>query len=231
MARLCVIPARGGSKRIPRKNIKLFKGFPIISYPIQHAIQSGLFDEVMVSTDDPEIAEIAIRYGASVPFMRSTKNAGDFSTTADVIIEVLQQYKVLGKEFSSTCILYPCTPLLKSGILLEAQKMLDSNSFDTVFSIIKYSTPIQRAFEKTGKAQLKMVYPEFGKTRSQDLPPRFYDAGQFYFLRNEQFLQTQIIFTENSGGIELSELEAQDIDNEIDWKIAELKYELLQSIK
>jgi pseudaminic acid cytidylyltransferase len=230
MANLCVIPARGGSKRIPRKNIKEFLGKPIIAYSIEAAINSELFDEVMVSTDDVEIAVIAKKNGASVPFMRSDKTANDFATTFDVIHEVLQGYELLNKKFDFTCCIYACAPFVTSEKLNDSFKILQENKFDSVFPIMPYGFPIQRALRKE-ENKVIFFYPEFSLSRSQDLERSYHDAGQFYWMNTEICTNKNQILTDNSGSIVLSELEGQDIDNEVDWKLAELKYELLQSTK
>lgn len=226
MPNLCIIPARGGSKRIPRKNIKDFLGKPIIAYSIEAAISSGLFDEVMVSTDDLEIAAIAKEYGASVPFMRSDKNANDFATTIDVIHEVVQEYEMLNKKFNFTCCIYACAPFVTNEKLIDSFQILKENKFDSVFPIMPYGFPIQRALRKE-EDKVSFFYPEFSLSRSQDLEKSFHDAGQFYWMNTKVCIEKKQIFTNNSGSIVLSELEGQDIDNEVDWKLAELKYELL----
>jgi pseudaminic acid cytidylyltransferase len=225
MDNICVIPARGGSKRIPRKNIKEFLGKPIIAYSIQAALDSGLFDEVMVSTDDLEIADIAKNYGAKVPFMRSVKNSDDFTTTFDVIEEVIQVYKSQGKEFENICCIYSCAPFVTSEILLKAYNQLIRDKFDTVFPIIAYSFPIQRAL-RVDQRKVSMILEDNLNARSQDLEDSFHDAGQFYWCNTKQLLITKKILTQNTGGVEISELEAQDIDTELDWKLAELKYQI-----
>ena len=225
MKNLCIIPARGGSKRIPRKNIKHFLGKPIIAYSIQAALDSGLFDEVMVSTDDVEITDIAKKYGAKVPFMRSAKNSDDFATTYEVIEEVIQYYKSQGKKFENICCIYSCAPFVTPKILMIAYNQLLKNSYDTVFPIIAYSFPIQRAL-RIDQSKVTMILEENLNVRSQDLEDSFHDAGQFYWCNMKQLLISKKILTQNTGGVEISELEAQDIDTEIDWKLAELKYQL-----
>lgn len=230
MSNLAIIPARGGSKRIPRKNVKSFLGKPIIAYSIEAAFNSGLFDEVMVSTDDTEIAKIAIQYGASVPFMRSDKTANDFATTFDVIQEVLQEYELLNKKFDFTCCIYACAPFVTNEKLINSFQVLQENKFDSVFPIMPYGFPIQRALRKE-EDKVSFFYPQFSLSRSQDLEKSFHDAGQFYWLNTAECMKKKQILTKNSGSIVLSELEGQDIDNEVDWKLAELKYELLQSTK
>ncbi|MHB1105205.1 MAG: pseudaminic acid cytidylyltransferase [Lutibacter sp.] len=231
MASLCIIPARGGSKRIPKKNIKDFLGKPIIAYSIEAAINSGLFDEVMVSTDDQEIAEIAISFGAKVPFLRTDKTANDYATTFDVIEEVLSQYHYHNKNFEFMCCLYACAPFITAGKLADSFKILQKNDFDSVFPVMTFGFPIQRALKKGIDNKINFFYPEFGLTRSQDLEKSYHDAGQFYWMNTETCLRKKKIITDNSGSIIVSELEGQDIDNETDWKLAEMKYELLQSIK
>jgi N-acylneuraminate cytidylyltransferase len=225
MGNICIIPARGGSKRIPRKNIKEFLGKPIVAYSIKAAIESKLFDEVMVSTDDLEIANIAEKYGAKVPFMRSEKNSDDFATTYDVIEEVIQNYKTHGKEFDNLCCLYSCAPFITSKLLLKAYYQLIEKNFDSVFPIIAYSFPIQRALKKN-QGKIVMIQQDNLNVRSQDLDDSFHDAGQFYFCNTIQLLVNKKVLTYNTGGLEISELEAQDIDTETDWKLAELKYSL-----
>jgi pseudaminic acid cytidylyltransferase len=225
MGNICIIPARGGSKRIPRKNIKEFLGKPIIAYSIKVAIDSGLFDEVMVSTDDLEIADIAKKYGAKVPFIRSAKNSGDFATTFDVIEEVIQAYKYHGKEFENLCCFYSCAPFVTSKLLLKAYDQLVREKFDTVFPVIAYSFPIQRAL-RVDQGKVYMILEKNLNVRSQDLEESFHDAGQFYWCNSKKLLKIKKILTQNSGCVEISELEAQDIDTEIDWKLAEIKFQL-----
>ncbi|WZL88718.1 pseudaminic acid cytidylyltransferase [Salinimicrobium sp. 3283s] len=222
---LCIIPARGGSKRIPRKNIKDFLGKPIIAYSIEAALESKLFDEVMVSTDDEEIAEVGENYGAHVPFMRSNKNADDYATTADVLLEVLEDYKKLGKTFENICCIYPTAPFITEVKLTEAFEKLSAENLDAVFPVIPFSYPIQRAlkFENT---RLKFFSPEHENSRSQDLEKAYHDVGQFYFLKIIDFERNKSFFGKQTGGIIISELEAQDIDSESDWVLAEIKYKL-----
>ena len=227
MPNLAIIPARGGSKRIPKKNIKLFLGKPIIAYSIEVAIESNLFDDIIVSTDDIEIAKIAKDYGAQVPFFRSDINSSDFATTSDVIEEVIRELKNQNKFFDNICCIYSCAPFIKTEYLTEAYDLLLKNSFDTVFPIIPYSTKIQRALRIKNK-KIEMFYPEFEQTRSQDLDISYYDAGQFYWIQEKMFSNNKRIYTNNSGAIILDELSAHDIDSEIDWKIAEIKYSLLK---
>ncbi len=223
---VAIIPARGGSKRIPRKNIKHFSGKPIIAYSIEAALLSGLFDEVMVSTDDLEIKQIAEDYGAKVPFLRSQASSNDFATTFEVLEEVLTTYDKIGKTFENMCCIYPCAPFVTAEILKEGYSVLLENHFDSVIPMVAFSFPIQRAFKAEDK-KVSFVHPEFALTRSQDLEKRYHDAGQFYWSRVEALLQTKSLLNSNTGYIELSDLQVQDIDNETDWKLAELKFQLL----
>ncbi|MFD0863147.1 pseudaminic acid cytidylyltransferase [Sungkyunkwania multivorans] len=228
MARLAMIPARGGSKRILRKNIKDFLGKPIIAYSIEAALASNLFDEVMVSTDDPEIVEISKSYGAVVPFFRSETNADDHATLSDVIEEVLDAYKKKGKEFDSCCCILPTAPFVSKEKLLVSYDKLATQKLDAVFPVIEFSYPIQRSLKIEG-SNVSMVWEEYLNTRSQDLPSRYHDAGQFYWINNERFMKEKKLFMKNSGAIVISALEAQDIDTKEDWKLAELKYKMMHS--
>lgn len=220
---LAIITARGGSKRIPRKNIKDFLGFPIIKYSIDAALQAGCFDEVMVSTDDMEIAEIARSYGAAIPFLRSQKNSDDYAGTSDVIEEVLLDYKKMGKEFDYCCCIYPTAPLISVRKLIEGYDLLKKSGADSVLPVVRFSYPIQRAL-KVEDGKLEMIWPENLNSRSQDLMPAYHDAGQFYWLRVDSFLKSKNLFSKNTFAIEISESEVHDIDSEEDWKIAEIKY-------
>ncbi|MCD6019434.1 MAG: CMP-N-acetylneuraminic acid synthetase [Bacteroidetes bacterium] len=226
MSNVAIITARGGSKRIPRKNIKMFRGKPIIAYSIETALTCGLFDYVMVSTDDEEIADRAKSHGADVPFIRNAATSDDFSGTADVILEVLNDLKKIGKEFDNACCIYPTAPFITKQTLEEAFDLLTKKKFDSVFPICPFSYPIQRALE-INDSKTSMVWPENLSKRSQDLSPRFHDAGQFYWMNVKTFLNEKKVFTENTGSIILNEMQVQDIDTETDWKIAELKHSLL----
>lgn len=228
MKTLAMITARGGSKRIPRKNIKEFNGKPIIAYSIEAALASGVFDEVMVSTDDEEIAEIAKKYGAKVPFFRSEKTANDFATTVDVIEEVLNTYKDRGEEFDIFCCIYPTAPFITAKRLKDAVEELTVSDADSLIPVVRFSYPPQRAME-IHDGKLVFRQPENLSKRSQDLEPHFHDAGQFYVVRSESFFKNHGIMVGDILPMELSELEVQDIDNEVDWKLAELKYNLLNN--
>lgn len=226
MKRLCIIPARGGSKRIPKKNCKDFLGKPIIAYSIETALNSTLFDEVMVSTDNDEIAEIALKYGAEVPFMRSVENSNDYATTFDVIKEVISFYQEKNTTFTEAACLYATAPLVTVKNLKRSFSLMKTNHFSSVFPVIRFGFPVQRAVEILEGQKLGLLYPEHELTRSQDLKPVFHDAGQFYVFNVEEVLKQGKLYTKNSGIFEIPETEAQDIDNEVDWQMAELKYKL-----
>ena len=224
MKTICIIPARGGSKRIPRKNIKDFLGKPIIAYSIETALNSGLFDEVMVSTDDIEIAAIAKYYGASVPFMRSAEAANDFASTNDVLREVLREYQRQGKEFDVLCCLYATAPFVTVENIRKAYEKL-GESYDSAFTMVRYSYPIQRALRITDGC-IGLRESQYADVRSQDLEPMYHDAGQFYFSKVKD-IDTFELWTKHTYGLELSELIVQDLDTETDWILAEIKYGLM----
>ena len=226
MKRLAIIPARGGSKRIPGKNIKDFLGKPIIAYSIEAALATGIFDEVMVSTDDEKIATIARQFGATVPFMRSEKNADDFATTADVIEEVIQEYRNIGQRFDTLCCIYPTAPFVTAERLKEGGRLLESQDYDSVVPMVQFGFPIQRAIYLNETNQAFFFWPEHTQTRSQDLEKAYHDVGQYYWLNTTKFLANKQIWTQNTGAIILDEMEAQDIDTLEDWEIAEFKYQL-----
>lgn len=227
MKTIAIITARGGSKRIPRKNIKPFLGKPIIQYSIEAALKADCFDEIMVSTDDKEIADFAVSCGAKVPFLRSVKNADDYSTTADVLVEVLNEYKNLGQEFDYACCIYPTAPFVTDEKLKLAYNKIITNESHSVVPVVRFGFPILRSF-KMDNEYVSLNWPEHVNTRSQDLAPAFHDAGQFYFLDVKTFLNDKKIFTSKTIGIEMPESEVQDIDNEEDWKIAEIKFTFLK---
>ncbi|HLY08073.1 MAG TPA: pseudaminic acid cytidylyltransferase [Planctomycetota bacterium] len=219
---LAVIPARGGSKRIPRKNIKPFLGVPIIKYSIDAAIGSAAFDEVMTSTDDDEIARLSASYGAKVPFLRSAKSSDDHATTVDVLEEVILRYRDLGRPFDYLCCIYPTAPFVTPDKLKRAMELLRESGADSVVPVVRFSYPIQRALKiESGRAV--MFWPEHYSSRSQDLTPAYHDCGQFYCVRVDSMLRQRRLFAEHTVPLEVSELEVQDIDNEEDWKLAELK--------
>lgn len=227
MNQLAVITARGGSKRIPRKNIKEFCGKPIMAYSIEAALKSGAFDTVMVSTDDREIAEIAEKYGATVPFFRSEKTSNDFAVTSQVLAEVLEEYESRGQCFDRVCCIYPTAPFISAGRLRTAMELLEEKQADSVLPVVRFSFPPQRGVVMED-GFLRFKWPEHRNTRSQDLEPFYHDVGQFYCVNVESFREQQVLVMERTVPLILSELEIQDIDTEEDWKLAELKYQMLK---
>lgn len=229
MTNLAIIPARGGSKRIPRKNIKDFLGKPILAYSIETALKSKIFDEVMVSTDDEEIAEVAIKYGAKVPFMRTIDNSNDFATTTSVVKEVIDKYLTDFKmSFNLACCIYPTAPLVKQDRLNEGYELIIKNKFSKVFPVVKFGYPIWRGVKIDLEQKASMIWPENIHVRSQDLAEVFHDAGQWYWFKPDE-IDISLI-SGNAGVIILNELEVQDIDSMSDWELAELKYKVQHGI-
>ncbi|MBE5883489.1 MAG: pseudaminic acid cytidylyltransferase [Lachnospiraceae bacterium] len=228
MKTIAIITARGGSKRIPRKNIKEFCGKPILAYSIEAAIASGVFDEVMVSTDDDEIADIAKRYGAKVPFMRSEATANDYATTVDVLKEVLERYREMGQQFTKACCIYPTAPFVTGEKLRDAMKTLEEQDTFSVIPVVPFSFPPQRGLV-IAQGNLTYVQPEHKNTRSQDLEHIYHDCGQFYCFDVEVLFRQGSLFGEGTKPLIMNPLEVQDIDNEEDWQIAEMKYRLMES--
>lgn len=227
MGNIAIIPARGGSKRIHRKNIKDFLGKPIIAYSIEAALKSNLFDTVMVSTDDPEIAEVAMNFGAEVPFMRSPKNSDDFATTEDVLLEVLHQYQnSFNLSFQNSCCIYPTAPLMNNNDLEKGYNLLINSNLISVFPVVPFSYPVLRGLKRFDNGLTRMAWPEHENSRSQDLEVIYHDAGQWYWFNSETLQNKKSMFSENSGSIVINELRVQDIDTEIDWELAEIKYKL-----
>ena len=224
---ICIIPARGGSKRIPRKNVKNFLGKPIIAYSISQALNSGLFEEVMVSTDDNEIANIAIELGATVPFLRSLKNSNDFATTADVILEVISKYSEQGLIFDHICCCYPTAPFISISRLIEGFELLKLDQVDTVFPITSFDYTIWRSFKENADGYLSFNWSEFENTRSQDLPTAFHDAGQCYWGTQHAWLHSKPIFSLNAAPLLLPRHRVQDIDTPQDWLQAEQLFAIL----
>jgi N-acylneuraminate cytidylyltransferase len=232
MRKIAIITARGGSKRIPHKNIKEFCGKPILAYSIEAAVESGLFDTVMVSTDDEKIAEIAVQYGAEVPFYRSEKTSGDYATTNDVLLEVLDEYEKRGEHYELGCCIYPTAPFVTAEKLNAAVDRLLETDADTLIPVVAFSYPPQRAMIVRDD-RLIFEYPQYLDSRSQDLEPRYHDVGQFYIFRTESFKVNQKLMVGNILPMVVSEMEVQDIDNMTDWEIAEIKYRTMkkQNIK
>ena len=223
MSRLCVIPARGGSKRIPRKNVRPFCGKPILAYSIEAATSTGLFDEVMVSTDDGEIADVARSLGASVPFLRDPGNADDRAPLAAVVLECLERYATAGASFDSVLCLLATAPFATASRIADAYERFSAGGYDSFMPVVRFSFPILRAMRLSGD-QVSMMWPEHRDTRSQDLEPAYHDSGTFYWIDVARFLEERAILMPKTGGMEIPETEAQDIDTEEDWRLAELKF-------
>ncbi|KAB0506556.1 pseudaminic acid cytidylyltransferase [Pseudomonas moorei] len=230
MNSVAIIPARGGSKRIPRKNLKLFDGVPMIVRSIRTAIDSGLFSQVVVSTDDPAIAELARSAGAQVPFMRPAALADDFTGTAAVIAHALQALREQGQQFDYACCIYATAPLLQARFLKQGLQLLEQHpdrSF--AFSVCDFGFPVQRALTVDDQGALTALYPEFRETRSQDLPAAYQDAGQFYWGRSKAWLNGEVLYSPASLPVMLPRFLVQDIDTPEDWKRAEYLYAALKA--
>ncbi|MCM1191822.1 MAG: pseudaminic acid cytidylyltransferase [Butyrivibrio sp.] len=225
MSAIAIITARGGSKRIPGKNKKEFCGKPILAYSVEAALAAGVFSRVMVSTDDEGIAEIAKKYGAEVPFLRSEKTSDDYATTGDVLLEVLAEYEGKGEWFDMVCCIYPTAPFVTGERLREAAGLLEESGADSVLPVVRFSFPPQRCLViSAGSLQYK--WPEYAQARSQDLDPFYHDAGQFYCLRGKSFLEQKTLVMRKTVPLILPEMEIQDIDTEEDWELAQVKYRL-----
>lgn len=224
---LCIIPARGGSKRIPRKNIRPFRGRPMLAWPVQAALKSGVFDTVMVSTDDDEIAAIARDLGAEIPFMRSAQASSDHATTADVLREVIDRYAQDGRTFELACNLYPTAPLATPEDLRTGLSVLQTGGFDAVLPVAAFSYPILRSLARGQDGRVRLNFPEHRDTRSQDLAPAYHDAGQWCWFRVDAFSASGVLLGDNTGSVVLAPDRVQDIDTEDDWAMAVLKHERL----
>lgn len=226
MSCVAIIPARGGSKRIPRKNLAPFAGVPMIVRSIRMALDSGLFDQVVVSTDDGEIAELAQAHGAQVPFLRPANLADDFTGTAAVIVHALQQLP----RFDYACCVYATAPLLQARYLRQGLELLEQHPEKSfAFSVCSFGFPVQRALTVDGQGALTPLYPEFRNTRSQDLPEAFQDAGQFYWGRSDAWLRGEAVYSPASLPVILPRHLVQDIDTPEDWKRAEYLYAALKA--
>lgn len=226
---ICIIPARGGSKRIPRKNIRDFRGQPMLAWSIAAARASGAFDTVMVSTDDAEIARIAQAEGAEVPFLRSAATSDDHATTAGVLSEVFARYAEQGITFLTACCLYPTAPFVTADELSAGRLALDTSDFDVVMPVTAFSYTIWRSLKRFDDGRIQLNFPENLNMRSQDLPVAYHDAGQWYWFRTAPFLRTGVLMGSNTGSVVLPSDRVQDIDTEEDWSMAELKHERLFS--
>lgn len=227
MSSIAIITARGGSKRIPKKNIKDFCGKPIISYSIEAALESGVFDEVMVSTDSEEIAQVAREYGANVPFFRSKETSDDFATTADVLLEVLGEYEKRHLSFDVGCCLYPTAPFITSQILKDAYNSLLNSTAKTLLPVVAFSFPPQRGvFIRENR--LVLSQPKYLNVRSQDIEKMYHDCGQFSMFKIPAFIFDKKLITDNTIAYIMKEENVQDIDNLSDWDIATIKYKMMK---
>lgn len=226
MSSICIITARGGSKRIPRKNVREFCGKPMLAYSVEAALESGIFDTVMVSTDDDEIAEVARSYGAEVPFMRSAATSNDYATTADVLREVFSEYGKRGTEFDTMCCLYPTAPFVRVSELKEAAAMIEAGA-SSVIPVTSFDFPPLRGFKVGEDGSLDYAFPEYAQTRSQDLPEMVHDCGRFYLAKVGAFLKSGSFITDRTKSLRISSKFVQDIDTPEDWEMAEQKYRAL----
>jgi pseudaminic acid cytidylyltransferase len=217
---IAVIPARGGSKRITRKNIKAFAGKPMIAYAIEAAQASGLFEHVLVSTDDAEIQNIANSLGAETPFIRPAELANDFIATVPVVVHAIQTCEQLGWEFSKVCCIYPCVPFLEVDDLKGAMAQLENKPADYCFPVTEFPTAIQRALKHSSNGLMAPFYPEHELTRTQDLEAAFYDAGQFYWGKKQAWLTNNRIHS-SGVGYAIPSWRVVDIDTPADWERAE----------
>ncbi len=225
---ICVIPARGGSKRIPRKNIKDFNGKPIIAYSIEAALKSNCFDQVIVSTDDDEIAEVAIKYGAQLPFIRPTKLSNDYVGTIPVIKHTIEWLEDNGNLVKNVCCLYATAPFIQSQTISKAFQHLQKSKADYCISVTNFAFPIQRAIKIGNKGRVEMFYPKYFNKRSQDLKESYHDAGQFYWGKSQAFKDEKLLFSEVAIPYILPRYLVQDIDTPEDWIRAEVMYKALQ---
>ncbi len=223
---LALIPARSGSKRIKDKNIKDFRGHPIIAWSIHAAKMSGLFKSIIVSTDCEEIADVALQYGASVPFLRSPENSDDYATIAQVIAETYSKFLALGTSFDSICCIYATSPFTTPAQLKEGITLMNQTRLDSVFPVTCFEYPIQRALRRDKNRKISFVDPSHVNTRSQDLPQRFHDAGMWLWLKSKILENELPLFTDNTGSVYVEPDACQDIDTEMDWKIALAKHQL-----
>ena len=227
--KLAIIPARGGSKRIPRKNIKLFCGKPMIVWSIEAALQSGCFDQVIVSTDDAEINDVARQYGAAVPFMRPAELSDDHTGTLPVIRHAIEWFNGQGQAIEQVCCLYATAPFVRSEDIQRGLQILNETGSDYAFSVTSYAFPIQRAIHITDQGRVEMFNPEHFNTRSQDLDEAYHDAGQFYWGRASAWLQGKMIFSPDSAPVLLPRHRVQDIDTPEDWLRAEWMFKAMQA--
>lgn len=228
--RLAVIPARGGSKRIPRKNIRPFGGKPMIAWSIEAALQSGCFDHVIVSTDDAEIADVARAHGAAVPFMRPAELSDDHTGTIPVIRHAIEWFQRQGTAPEKVCCIYATAPFVRVEDIRQGLDVLGSTGCDYAFSVTSYAFPIQRALRLTATGRVEMFHPEHFNTRSQDLEEAYHDAGQFYWGQNSAWLAGKPIFSPTAAPVILPRHRVQDIDTPEDWERAEWMFKAMREV-
>jgi len=226
---VAIISARGGSKRIPNKNIKLFAGQPIISYSIRVAQETGLFDRVIVSTDSPEIAAIAREYRAEVPFLRPAELANDFAGTAEVVCHAIEWLAQEGMQPKFICCIYATAPFIQASYLKQGYDKLVSSDATSVFSVTTYPYPIYRSLKITEKGCITMIWPDYENIRSQDLPEAYHDAGQFYWANTNKYLKGKALFAKDSLPVILPRYLVQDIDTAEDWETAEMMFATMKA--
>jgi len=229
--KLAVIPARGGSKRIPRKNIKPFGGLPMIAWSIRVAVGSACFDRIIVSTDDNEIAQVAQTYGAEVPFMRPKELSDDHTGTMAVIAHAIEWQNSHGPSATEVCCIYATAPFVQASDIARGYDVLQSTGADYAFSVTSYAFPIQRAIRITSNQRVEMFQPEHFNTRSQDLEEAWHDAGQFYWGKAQAWLTKQALFTEAAAPVPLPRYRVQDIDTPEDWERAEWLWKSMNLIQ
>lgn len=225
---VCIIPARGGSKRIPRKNVRLFAGKPIIAHSIEAARSSGLFDRVVVSTEDEEIIKVSRDYGAEVPFTRPRELADDHTTTDQVFIHALEELEKEGAQLDYACCLYATAPFVDGDLIRSGLLLLKENHSTSCFTVARFSYPIFRALKINDRGRIEMIWPEHRLTRSQDLPDAFHDAGQFYWVDVQKYKNERKIFSSDSIPLVIPSWRVQDIDTLEDWERAQIIYAVLK---
>lgn len=230
MKKLCVIPARGGSKRIPRKNIKLFHGQPMVSYSIRAAQECGLFDTIVVSTDDEDVAEVARTHGAETPFVRPPELGNDHIGTDAVVVHAINWFRNQGTAFDATCCVYATAPLIDPERIKDGWDRLREPGRRFAFSVTSFPFPIQRALKQTADGSVDMFWPENRTKRSQDLEHAYHDAAQFYWGWSDAWLNSEIIFSPISAPVILPRTHVVDVDTPEDWEVAEVTYRVLKGL-
>lgn len=228
---IAIIPARGGSKRIPRKNIKQFNGKPMISWPIEMALRSGLFDHIIVSTDDKEIADISIKFGAEVPFIRPPELSDDYCNTEEVIVHAISWMKSKKWDLDFICCIYPTSVFFNLDELQKGYDAIKNGDWAYAFSVTDFEYPIFRSFKEHSDGGVEMFYPENFEKRSQDLPEALHDAGQFYWGNPDAWIKNLLFFDRHSFPVKIARWKVQDIDTKDDWKRAEFLFNYINSIE